>query len=112
MILWNRVTVIYYVILGDRLMTDVVFANQNRMMSVLVSPLSNLRDHPVAIIFRFLLYTLSFTLFNDYFRLLELQLVIPFVYFLMSVKKLFRPINVSEQEKNKGDNNDNNKKFR
>ena len=39
-------------VIGDRLMTDVVFANQNQMISILVDPLSNTRDHPVAIIFR------------------------------------------------------------
>ena len=34
-------------------MTDVVFANQNRMVSVLVNPISNIRDHPVAVILRY-----------------------------------------------------------
>ena len=38
--------------LGDRVLTDVVFANQNKMLSVLVSPLSIVRDHPIATILR------------------------------------------------------------
>ena len=37
---------------GDRLLTDVVFANQNNMISILVDPLSEVIDHPVAIVFR------------------------------------------------------------
>jgi predicted HAD superfamily phosphohydrolase YqeG len=39
---------------GDRVLTDVVFANQAGMLSVLVRPLSRLRDHPVAIVMRLL----------------------------------------------------------
>jgi predicted HAD superfamily phosphohydrolase YqeG len=35
-------------------MTDIVFANQYNMKSVLVDALSNVRDHPAALLFRFL----------------------------------------------------------
>lgn len=49
--------------IGDRVMTDVVFANQYDMISVLVDPLSSVRDHPAAIVFRFL----------------ELQLLLPII---------------------------------
>lgn len=38
---------------GDRLLTDVVFANKYGMMSVLVAPLSWVKDHPIASILRF-----------------------------------------------------------
>eukprot|EP00981_Chlorochromonas_danica_P012875 scaffold5514_cov166-Ochromonas_danica.AAC.9 len=41
-------------VVGDRLMTDVVFANVNGMKSVLVGPLSYFRDHPAAAIIRIL----------------------------------------------------------
>jgi len=42
------------IIIGDRVMTDVVFANQYNMLSVLVDPISHTRDHPVAMVFRIL----------------------------------------------------------
>ena len=42
------------VITGDRVLTDVVFANKFGMHSILVHPLSYLRDHPVAAIVRLL----------------------------------------------------------
>lgn len=38
--------------LGDRLMTDIVFANQYGMKSVLVEPLTYVRDHPAAVVIR------------------------------------------------------------
>lgn len=34
------------------MLTDVVFANQNDMVSVLVAPLSLVKDHPVAVLIR------------------------------------------------------------
>jgi hypothetical protein len=37
---------------GDRLLTDVVFANHHGMVSVLVAPLSYTKDHPVAAVLR------------------------------------------------------------
>lgn len=37
---------------GDRLLTDVVFANRFGMVSVLVAPLNHYRDHPVAVVLR------------------------------------------------------------
>ena len=37
---------------GDRLLTDVVFANRYGMLSVLVAPLSHTQDHPVAVVLR------------------------------------------------------------
>lgn len=37
---------------GDRLMTDIVFANQYGMKSVLVEPLTYVRDHPAAVVIR------------------------------------------------------------
>ena len=37
---------------GDRVLTDVVFANQYGMLSVLVAPLSLAKDHPIAVIIR------------------------------------------------------------
>lgn len=40
--------------IGDRLLTDITFANRNGMVSVLVMPLSLKEDHPVAIVIRFL----------------------------------------------------------
>jgi ribonucleotide monophosphatase NagD (HAD superfamily) len=40
---------------GDRLLTDIVFANQYGMYSVLVRPLNHYKDHPVAVIIRFVL---------------------------------------------------------
>jgi predicted HAD superfamily phosphohydrolase YqeG len=39
--------------IGDRLLTDVVFANRYGMQSVLVAPLSYTRDHPVAVVLRY-----------------------------------------------------------
>lgn len=39
-------------------MTDVLFANSNGMKSVLVGPISFLRDHPVAMVVRLLEYAL------------------------------------------------------
>jgi len=41
-------------VVGDRLLTDVLFANLNGMQSVLVAPLCTRTDHPVAVIIRFL----------------------------------------------------------
>ena len=38
---------------GDRVLTDVVFANRHGMMSVLVAPLSVAKDHPIAVIIRY-----------------------------------------------------------
>ena len=40
-------------VVGDRLLTDVVFGNQNNMKTVLVKPLSIIKDHPVAVLIRF-----------------------------------------------------------
>mmetsp|Transcript_35751 Transcript_35751/g.33890 ORF Transcript_35751/g.33890 Transcript_35751/m.33890 type:complete len:242 (-) Transcript_35751:48-773(-) len=40
--------------IGDRVLTDVVFANQNGMLSVLVAPLSISKDHPIAVLIRWL----------------------------------------------------------
>ena len=37
---------------GDRVLTDVVFGNQYGMLSVLVEPLSLVKDHPVAVLIR------------------------------------------------------------
>lgn len=53
--------------IGDRVMTDVVFANQYDMISVLVDPISHTRDHPVAILF----------------RILELHLLLPIITWYM-----------------------------
>ena len=39
--------------LGDRLLTDVVFANRYDMVSVLVAPIDHYRDHPVAVVLRY-----------------------------------------------------------
>ena len=41
-------------VVGDRLLTDVLFANQSGMLSILVPPIDRLRDHPVAILIRLL----------------------------------------------------------
>ena len=38
---------------GDRLLTDVVFANRYDMVSVLVAPIDHYRDHPVAVVLRY-----------------------------------------------------------
>lgn len=38
---------------GDRLLTDIVFGNRNNMKTVLVKPLSVVKDHPIAILIRF-----------------------------------------------------------
>ncbi len=40
--------------IGDRVLTDVVFANINGMVSVLVAPLCVKTDHPIAVAIRFL----------------------------------------------------------
>ena len=40
--------------IGDRVLTDVVFANINGMVSVLVAPLCVRTDHPIAVAIRFL----------------------------------------------------------
>ena len=40
--------------IGDRVLTDCVFANLNGMVSVLVSPLCLKTDHPVSVLVRFL----------------------------------------------------------
>lgn len=48
------VTAAQICVVGDRLMTDVVFANTHGMRSVLVAPLSYLRDHPTALVLRIL----------------------------------------------------------
>lgn len=39
-------------VIGDRLLTDVLFANLNGMTSVLVAPISTRGDHPVAVVIR------------------------------------------------------------
>lgn len=39
-------------VIGDRLLTDVLFANDCGMLSVLVAPLSVVHDHPVAVVIR------------------------------------------------------------
>jgi len=39
-------------IVGDRVLTDVLFANLNGMLSVLVKPLSIRTDHPIAVVIR------------------------------------------------------------
>jgi phosphatidylglycerophosphatase GEP4 len=40
--------------IGDRVLTDVMFGNVYGMLSVLVGPLSLRHDHPIAVIIRFL----------------------------------------------------------
>jgi hypothetical protein len=40
--------------IGDRVLTDVMFGNQYGMLSVLVGPLSLIKDHPLAVIIRWL----------------------------------------------------------
>lgn len=47
-----NVLCLYFVSAGDRLLTDVVFANRFGMVSVLVAPLNHYRDHPVAVVLR------------------------------------------------------------
>ena len=42
------------VMIGDRVLTDTVFANKNGMYSILVKPLCIKTDHPISVIFRFL----------------------------------------------------------
>jgi phosphatidylglycerophosphatase GEP4 len=37
---------------GDRVLTDIVFANQYGLLSILVGPISHWKDHPIAILFR------------------------------------------------------------
>lgn len=37
---------------GDRLLTDIVFANRMGMLSILVAPINSFRDHPIAVILR------------------------------------------------------------
>lgn len=44
---------------GDRLLTDVMFANEYGMVSILVGPLNMYKDHPVAFIVRFVLFVIS-----------------------------------------------------
>ena len=44
--------IVFLSIAGDRVLTDVVFANQYGMLSVLVAPLSLSKDHPIAVIIR------------------------------------------------------------
>jgi hypothetical protein len=39
---------------GDRVLTDVLFANSHGMVSILVDPLSVWHDHPVAVVLRLL----------------------------------------------------------
>jgi phosphatidylglycerophosphatase GEP4 len=41
-------------VIGDRLLTDVVFANKFNMLSILVKPLSAIRDHPISTVLRFI----------------------------------------------------------
>jgi len=41
-------------VIGDRVLTDVMFANMNGMVSVLVAPLSYIKDHPIASFIRLL----------------------------------------------------------
>lgn len=41
-------------VVGDRLLTDVVFANKFNMLSILVKPLSATQDHPIATVLRFI----------------------------------------------------------
>jgi len=37
---------------GDRLLTDIVFANRLGMVSILVAPINSFRDHPLALLLR------------------------------------------------------------
>lgn len=39
-------------IIGDRLLTDIVFGNLYGMKTVLVKPLNHFKDHPISIIMR------------------------------------------------------------
>jgi phosphatidylglycerophosphatase GEP4 len=39
-------------VVGDRVLTDVLFANLNGMLSVLVAPISIRTDHPIAVLIR------------------------------------------------------------
>jgi len=39
-------------VVGDRVLTDVLFANLNGMLSILVAPISIRTDHPIAVIIR------------------------------------------------------------
>lgn len=39
--------------IGDRLLTDIVFANRLGMLSILVAPINSFRDHPIAVILRY-----------------------------------------------------------
>lgn len=48
----RRITPNQICVVGDRLLTDVVFANMYGMTSVLVEPLTFIRDHPGALIVR------------------------------------------------------------
>ena len=45
---------------GDRLLTDIVFANQLGMVSVLVAPINSTRDHPVAVVLRYIIPPIVF----------------------------------------------------
>lgn len=56
---------------GDRLLTDVLFANKYGMMSVLVAPLSWIKDHPIASILRFF----------------EMYILLPLVKLLVGIRK-------------------------
>ena len=51
---------------GDRVLTDVVFGNQYGMLSVLVEPLSLVKDHPVAVIIRY--WTLLYSILSVKFQ--------------------------------------------
>jgi phosphatidylglycerophosphatase GEP4 len=57
------------VIVGDRVLTDIVFGNMHNMLTVLVKPLTVRRDHPVSAIIRFL----------------EINLLLPFVRLLLTI---------------------------
>lgn len=56
--------------IGDRLLTDIVFANQNQMLSILISPLTHIYDHPISIVIRFL----------------EMNILLPIIRFLNHYK--------------------------
>lgn len=80
-----------YYLSGDRVLTDVVFANQNRMLSVLVQPISFIRDHPIAVILRCVCaksayYSLSETTYTSTIRGMERWILLPIVKLLVSIK--------------------------
>mmetsp|Transcript_1330 Transcript_1330/g.2156 ORF Transcript_1330/g.2156 Transcript_1330/m.2156 type:complete len:96 (+) Transcript_1330:166-453(+) len=58
-------------VVGDRLLTDVVFANRYGLLSVLVSPINAFKDHPIATLLRFM----------------ERQLLLPLVKMLIQRKR-------------------------